>query len=746
MADFEVLAGIHQGLFLVLVFTALIPTLKAKALVYQPTRRALAKKARWTLFFVWLSVLAFAGQLFVTWAFFQSFGWLYIRDKALGFLPLMVVPLLSVLFISLPRLWQLAAKLDKSKEKPSYIVDNPDLSLLSEDAAASEMAELLPSDNAQPSDPELVDADLRKVASAPELIVPLQASVLGSLTACFLQFFYPAVTLEPAILLLAWGVLVAGTSALWIMQSWRQQRCFRPGEWKPPAPFLRFLRGTAVLLLVSAGIVFWGNQALLASKLPEQFKITDHTNIDTGHGTGLFAHAQSAHAGHDRASSAIQTVSVADLTGPREGEADRQFKLTAQKATVRLPSGKTMEAWTFNGQYPGPELRIKQGELVEVVLENKDIADGVTIHWHGLNVPNAEDGVAGATQDAVLPGEKHVYRFIAEQAGTFWYHSHQQASVQVRKGLFGALVIEPAASAQGADSSIRDLTVIHHKPKGEGATINGADTLAMQTVSPGTPVRLRFINAENLPVTYQLCGISFQVVAIDGNEVNEPNLIANQALELAAGGRYDLYFTMPDRPVLFAQAGKGKTGEKGLLLSPDGRGESPALQDNLPLFDPARYGAPMALPFDSNSPFDREYQMLFDVAFGMYDGRFDGLWTINGQVFPYTPMMMVSEGDLVKMTFVNRSFMDHPMHLHGHHMLVLTRNGKPVTGSPWWTDTLNVAPGETYEVAFRADNPGLWMDHCHNQDHAALGMSMHLLYEGVTSPYEAGHATRNHPE
>lgn len=746
MADFAILAGIHQGFFLILVFAALIPALKAKALIYQPTRRALAKKARWTQFFVWLFILAFAGHLFVTWGYFQSFGWLFLKDKAIGFLPLIVVPLLTVVCISLPRLWQLGAKPGKSQEKPSYIVDNPDLSLLSENAATLEIAGLLEQDNAQPTESELVDVDLRKSASAPELIVPLQATVLGSVTACFLQLFFPAVTLEPSILLFAWGVLVAGTSALWIMQSWQQQRCSRSSEWKPPAPLFRFLRGTAVLLLLATGSFFWGNQALLASKLPAQFKMTDHTNIDTGHGTGLFARAQSAHAGHDRAASAIQAVSVAELTGPREGEADRQFTLTAQKATVRLSSGKTMEAWTFNGQYPGPELRIKQGELVEVVLENKDIADGVTIHWHGLNVPNAEDGVAGATQDAVLPGETHVYRFYANQAGTFWYHSHQQASVQVRKGLFGTLVVEPAASTEGVESSIRDLTVIHHKPKGEGATINGADTLLMQTVPPGTPVRLRFINAENLPITYQLCGTPFQVVAIDGNDVNEPNLIANQALQLGAGSRYDLYFTMPDRPVLFASAGKGKTVEKGLLLSPDGSGEVPALQEGVPLFDPARYGTPMTLPFDLRTPFDREYEMLFDVAFGMYDGRFEGLWTINGKVFPDTPMMMVAEGDLVKVTFVNRSFMDHPMHLHGHHMLVLTRNGKPVTGSPWWTDTLNVAPGETYEVAFRADNPGLWMDHCHNQDHASLGMSMHLLYEGVTSPYEVGHATRNHPE
>jgi FtsP/CotA-like multicopper oxidase with cupredoxin domain len=147
-----------------------------------------------------------------------------------------------------------------------------------------------------------------------------------------------------------------------------------------------------------------------------------------------------------------------------------------------------------------------------------------------------------------------------------------------------------------------------------------------------------------------------------------------------------------------------------------------------------------------DSKFDREFVMVLDNKAGFYDGKLNFVFTINGKVFPDTPMFMVREGELIKTKFVNRSFLDHPMHLHGHHMLVLTHSGKPLDGTPWWTDTLNVAPGDTYEVAFRADNPGIWMDHCHNLEHAAVGMSMHLAYEGVTTPYEVGHGSVNHPE
>jgi FtsP/CotA-like multicopper oxidase with cupredoxin domain len=69
---------------------------------------------------------------------------------------------------------------------------------------------------------------------------------------------------------------------------------------------------------------------------------------------------------------------------------------------------------------------------------------------------------------------------------------------------------------------------------------------------------------------------------------------------------------------------------------------------------------------------------------------------------------------------------------------VLARDGVPATGSPWWVDGLQVGDGETYDVAFVADNPGLWMDHCHNLPHAVEGLMAHVMYEGVTTPYRLG--------
>jgi FtsP/CotA-like multicopper oxidase with cupredoxin domain len=107
---------------------------------------------------------------------------------------------------------------------------------------------------------------------------------------------------------------------------------------------------------------------------------------------------------------------------------------------------------------------------------------------------------------------------------------------------------------------------------------------------------------------------------------------------------------------------------------------------------------------------------------------------------------MVTEGDTVQMTISNHSGDVHPMHLHGHHAVVLSRNGVRSDGSPWWVDSLDVRPGQSFVIAFKADNPGIWMDHCHNLQHAAQGMVAHLMYEGVGTPFEIGGHSDNRPE
>jgi hypothetical protein len=125
-------------------------------------------------------------------------------------------------------------------------------------------------------------------------------------------------------------------------------------------------------------------------------------------------------------------VSVASLREPPGNQPLRTFTLVARPAVV----GGTSQ-WTYNGVVPGPQLRVNQGDRVRVTLVNHlDVP--TTIHWDGLAVPGAEDGVPGLTQDAVAPGHSYVYEFVARDAGTYWYHSHQDSLQQISRGLFGA--------------------------------------------------------------------------------------------------------------------------------------------------------------------------------------------------------------------------------------------------------------------------------------------------------------------
>lgn len=475
----------------------------------------------------------------------------------------------------------------------------------------------------------------------------------------------------------------------------------------------------AVRALIALGvIVFIGLLGLLGmaawdSRLPGSFNVMDMGVLDYGGGTPQ-NHRQHPHLSVDR------------LTGPKKGEPDFSFTLTAAKID---------DAWAFNGKVPGPEIRVRQGELIEVTLVNKDIEDGVTIHWHGVDVPNAEDGVAGVTQNAVMPGGRYTYRFRAEQLGTFWYHSHQVSSEQVRRGLYGAFVIDRPS----IEGNRTDETAIIHDLHGKPA-LNDDTGLVRRAVDPGTEVRLRLVNANNGPEQVTLTGVPFRVLAIDGTDLNGPQQIEGKTIELGGGARYDLAFVMPEVAVRLDVV----DASAAYSFSPGGQTDLQPPPE-LPVLDPAGYGERKVTIFDG-ARFNRTFEMKIGKSFGFFDGRPGRHWTVNGEIFPDTPMYVVREGDLVKMRIDNESGAVHPMHLHGHHLLVLSRNGKPTTGSPWWVDTLNVLPDEEYEVAFRAENPGLWMDHCHNLPHAVDGLTMHVMYEGVSTPFRIAGDGENHPE
>jgi FtsP/CotA-like multicopper oxidase with cupredoxin domain len=441
-------------------------------------------------------------------------------------------------------------------------------------------------------------------------------------------------------------------------------------------------------------------------------------------------------------------ISAADLTAPPGSEPLDRFTLVAQVSQI---DGAT--AWTYNGMVPGPELRVRQGDRVQVTLINQ-LPESTTVHWHGLQLPNAMDGVAGLTQDAVPPGQSFTYEFVARDAGTYWYHSHQQTEAQLQRGLFGALVIEPLQATEDCDYAV----VLHGAP----GHVRVSNTHL--EARPGQTVRVRIINAvapgmDGGPEVALVAGAPFTVAALDGHDLQGDGLLDTTRIPLGMGQRADVVFTMPpsnrvELRISELQADTTFVQEVFERLSPPsprsdvvtvGDGSAPLAVDpaSAPMFDALNYGAPVAA--DSQS-FDTSASIILDKKPGVRDGRVELVHTLNGQASPNVSPLEVTQGEHVLLHIVNNTDEFHPMHIHGHVFTVVARNGEPVSGSPLHLDSVLVGPREAWDVAFVADNPGIWMIHCHVLLHAGMGMSMTLDYSGVYSPFEMGSQRGNMPE
>jgi FtsP/CotA-like multicopper oxidase with cupredoxin domain len=478
------------------------------------------------------------------------------------------------------------------------------------------------------------------------------------------------------------------------------------------------------LIVVPLGWMWW------TSLLPDEYSVMEMGYLDLGGGEGLQENVQAQAGPHSAGGINIAGLGVDPARG-----ADVRVDLVAREERYTLASGREVDGYSLNGQSPGPVIRAEVGDLVEVRIDNVNVADGITLHWHGVDVPNSADGVAGVTQNAVLPGGRYTYRFVAEQVGTYWYHSHQVSHVQVRRGLLGALVVTPP----DLDPEVLDLTAVVHMYDA-ARTVNGQEGDLVVDAEPGVTARVRVVNTDNGPMPIWVSGASYRVLAVDGYDVNEPAPVTGQGVILTAGGRVDLEVTTPDD-------GSGARVEMGgsaaVVLGRDA--STPAARAPREFVDLLSYGSPAPIGFDPDDA-ARRFEYVVDRRPGFLDGRPGLWWTVNGHLYPDIPMFVVSQGDVAVMRLVNNSGDVHPMHLHGHHAVVISRDGEPATGSPWWVDSLNVDPGETYEIAFLADNPGVWMDHCHNLPHAAEGLVAHLMYDGFHTPFSIGGRTENEPE
>ena len=233
------------------------------------------------------------------------------------------------------------------------------------------------------------------------------------------------------------------------------------------------------------------------------------------------------------------------------------FELTTKAVLWPIMDGVTVTAYTYNGTVPGPMIRVSEGDQVRVIVKN-ELPVPTTIHWHGVEVPNAMDGVPGVTQDPIQPGETFTYEFTAKPAGTFMYHSHYEGDIQVSAGLYAPFIIDPK-DAEANPPAVDKILMISEWRMTDGMTyapmpmggmepnyftINGKAFPATETITvkKGDRVRLRFIGIGQFIHPMHLHGFPFKIVATDGHPVPEAAQLTKDTISVAPGERYDIEF------------------------------------------------------------------------------------------------------------------------------------------------------------------------------------------------------------
>ncbi len=428
--------------------------------------------------------------------------------------------------------------------------------------------------------------------------------------------------------------------------------------------------------------------------------------------------------------------------------------LEAKASAVSLVSSEypDTQVWGYNGGVPGPEIRVAQGARIQRRLVNS-LAEPTTIHWHGIRIDNAMDGVPGVTQEAVQPGAEFNYDFTAPDAGTYWYHSHYNTTEQISRGLYGALIVEePNAPEVDHDITVvvddwrlnqdaqidPDFSQIHDWSHAGrlGNFLKATLTPALTDVKQNQRLRLRFICvATDRVMRLALVGMQGKVVALDGMPLDTPT--PAELLTLGPAQRADVIVDVTAETG--AQAIIGFIGRENNIALASLDITSQASLARRPEITPLPANPIQRLTSLEGAqivPLNMEGGAMGGLQSGIYKGKRmtteelvqnGQIWTLNGVAgLPDEPLAEVALGETLRIPIINNTAFAHAMHMHGAHFQEVMPDGSfgPLL------DTILIERQETREIAFTASNAGDWVFHCHMLSHQAAGM---ITWVKVTS-------------
>jgi FtsP/CotA-like multicopper oxidase with cupredoxin domain len=430
--------------------------------------------------------------------------------------------------------------------------------------------------------------------------------------------------------------------------------------------------------------------------------------------------------------------------------AKADHSLRIEPCSIDIGPGVSIKTVAFDGQVPGPLLRLREGVPVTIDVTNATPNPDLT-HWHGLAIDSLNDGAMEEGSPMIGPGKTHRYSFTPKPAGTRWYHTHASAfdnlALGTYSGQFGFLLIDGKEQPAPYDQEI-NLAIHHWEPsfvpmvetmRGESANMPqtaGSDvgykyaTINSHMLGAGEPIRvkqgqrvlLRLLNAsatEN--VVLALPGHSFKIIAMDGNAVPTPRNV--EVISLAVAERVDAIVEMnqPGVWVLGSTLEKSRKMGLGIVVEYGGQKGEPVWKDPKPAdWDYTQFASTSA----PAAP-EKTFELTFRDIGPQQGSKFD-TWTINNKSWPEIEPLIVQAGKRYRLVFQNGSGDQHPIHLHRHTFEVTSIGDKQLSGL--MKDTINVMPLDTVAVDFVANNPGDTLMHCHQQLHMDYGFMQLIKY------------------